>query len=316
MSSIKILGHTPPDTDTVCSPIIYSWFLNEHKAMDTVPVRAGEINKETEFVLDYFGIPVSENIENLTSEDKVIIVDTNNPEELVTGWQDATILGIVDHHKLVGGLMTSDPINITTRTVGCSATILWEIINRDGDVEVPENIQGLILACIVSDTLKFSSPTTTDQDRKVAEIVADQIEMNIDELAEKMFDAKSSLDGYTPADIIKIDSKVFPMADKRIRISVLETVRPSLSLDMKDELKKEMLVLKNTEGLDDVFFFVVDILRNEATAVVYDDNTKNTIEEAFDIKFNSEDFVVLKGVVSRKKQIVPNIENAINGQKV
>lgn len=314
MNSIKILGHTPPDTDTVCSPIIYSWYLNNEKGMDTIPVRVGKLNKETEFVLNRFGFNVPSNIDKLTSDDKVIIIDTNNPEELVAGWQDATILEIVDHHKLVGGIMTSDPINITTRTVGCSATVLWEIIQRDGDVNIPENIMGLMLSCIVSDTLKFSSPTTTEQDRKVANAIASKIGIDVDELAEKMFDAKSSLEGYTPADILKIDSKVFPMNDKKIRISVLETVRPNLALSMKEELKSEMLKLKLAESVDSVLFFVVDILKNMSTPIVADDYSRNLIQTAYDVDLMGGDSVELPGVVSRKKQIVPNIEKAVNAQ--
>ena len=167
-----------------------------------------------------------------------------------------------------------------------------------------------MLCSILSDTLKFTSPTTTDVDKEAANELVKICGENIDEMARAMFEAKSDLSGMTPTDILKVDSKIFEMASKKARISVLETTKPQNALDMYDGLLTEMVKLKSSDGVDYIFFFVVDILKSESTLLVTNDQEREVAELAFGQKSNGKT-IVLPGVVSRKKQIVPKFEAVI-----
>lgn len=309
MATIAI-GHINPDTDTVCSPIAYSWFLNKKLNLQTSPKIAGGLNKETKFVLQKFGIQTPEILSKFTKEDEIILLDTNNPEELLEGIESAKVIEIIDHHKLVGGLTTSEPIKVLMKPLACTATIVWQIMKDSGVKELPKEIAGIMLCAILSDTLKFTSPTTTDEDKKATEELEDICGEDIEKLSEEMFAAKSDLTGMSIKDILTVDSKVFPMGDKKVRISVLETTKPQNAINMKPELVNEMVQLKNEEKSDHFFFFVVDILNSEATLITTDEIEKKYAEEAFGKKF-SGDILTLLGVVSRKKQMTPQLESVI-----
>lgn len=308
MNMLKVFGHTPPDTDTICAPIVYAWHLSQKMNTPAKAYRVGELNKETKFVLDYFGVEVPENLTEVTDEDKIVIIDTNNPEELIKGFDNAEIVEIIDHHKLVGGISTAQPIKITIRTYGCSATIVWQIMKGEGHEQIPTSMAGLLLSAILSDTLKFSSPTTTDADIESAKELALIADVNIDEYAKQMFDAKSNLDGYTPEEIVKIDSKVFDMGDNKVRVSVLETTNPDVALSMQSALEEAMKNIMNKDGLDGIYLFVVDIIKNESTLITSEAAEKEIAERAFGAKFEGDSRMKLSGVVSRKKQMVPNLE--------
>lgn len=311
MSRIAI-GHINPDTDTVCSPIAYSWFLSEKLGLSTTPKIAGALNKETLFVLKKFGIPTPEILKNFTVNDEVVLLDTNNPEELIEGIESAKLVEVVDHHKLVGGLHTSDPVKITMKPIACTATVVWQIMNDSKVLDLPKEIAGIMLCAILSDTLKFTSPTTTDEDKKAAEELADICGENVEELSAQMFEAKSDLSGMTTKDILTVDSKIFEMGDKKVKISVLETTKPNNALTMKEDLAIEMSKMKLEDKVDHIFFFVIDILKSEASLLATSDDEKALAEKAFDKSFEG-DFLILPGVVSRKKQIVPALEKVVVG---
>lgn len=304
---IKISGHINPDTDTICSPIAYAWYLNNVLDVEATPVRTGDLNNETKFVLDHFKVEVPELNSKFEKGDKVIIMDTNNPEELTPGIENAEIMEIVDHHKLFGGLKTDSPISVTMKPVGCTATIVWEMIKSETE-EVPAEIAGLLLACIVSDTLKFSSPTTTESDKQAGEELQKIAKVKIDELAEKMFEAKSDLGDATAKDILLMDSKKVTMNGKDVRVSVLETTKPQLSLDRKSEIEEAIEAMISEEKLDGLYFFVVDIINQGAKVFVVNDHQQEVLEKAFKGKVDGDKIMDLPGVVSRKKQMIPELE--------
>ena len=213
----------------------------------------------------------------------------------------------MDHHKFFGGLSTASPIAVTMRPVACTATILLSLM---ADAELPKEIAGVMLSAILSDTLKFTSPTTTDEDRAAAEHLAEIAGVEIDELAEAMFAAKSDLSGMAPRDILTVDSKVFPFGEKKARISVLETTLPAAALSLRAELENELRAMKEEEGLDAAFLFVVDIINSAATVIVPSEDEKAVVTKAFGVPFDGET-ALLPGVVSRKKQIAPKIEGAM-----
>jgi len=310
--SLKVIGHISPDTDTVCSPIAYAWFLSEKKGQEAQAFVSGKLNKETEFILNRFSVPTPQTLEHFTSDDHLVIMDTNNPEELLEGIEEAHIEQIIDHHKLVGGLKTDHPITITMVPAACTATIAWDIMHYEGVDTLPKHIAGVMLCAIISDTLKFTSPTTTDHDKKTAEMLAQMCGENIDTLADEMFAAKSDLTGMSTEDILKVDSKVFEFGDKKARISVLETTKPENALAMHSDVVMVLNEMKVAEQLNYAFFFVIDIIKSEAHLIVASTDEKEVAARAFNIAFEGET-ITLPGIVSRKKQIIPALEPAIIG---
>lgn len=307
--SIKVIAHIAPDSDATCSPIAYAWYLKEKKGIDATAYIAGNLNKETEFILNHFDIAIPPILEKFESGDQVVLMDTNNPDELVNGIENAQIIEIIDHHKLFGGLSTDSPVKVTMIPLACTATIVWKIMKAEGNTDIDKNIAGVMLSAILSDTLKFTSPTTTDEDRNAATELATICGEGIETLASAMFSAKSNLTGMSPTDILTVDSKIFEMNNNRVRVSVLETTNPEIALGMKDDLIGGMDKLKTDENLDGIFFFVVDILNTEATLIVTNDKEKDIAQKAFGQVFDNS-ILKLPGVVSRKKQIVPKLEEA------
>ena len=303
---LQVFGHQSPDTDSTGSPIIWSWYLNEKKGLPAVPKLLGEPNTEALFVLDRWGFEKPEIINRIIKGDSVVIVDTNNPAELPENINDADIQGIIDHHKLVGGLETSGPIDITIRPLACTATIMFDLMGEDV-TDMPDPIKGLALSCILSDTLEFRSPTTTSRDRVVAEQLAKELKIDISNYASELFQAKSDVSDFSDVELLRMDSKKYPIADLSFRVSVLETTEPNMIFRRKKSLIKAMETVCLEDSVDHVLFFVVDILREESTLFVPDENIKKVAEKSFGVNV-LDDSVVLPGVVSRKKQIIPNLK--------
>jgi len=301
-SMIKVFGHLSPDTDATCSAIIWAWYLNEHTSNDATPYVLGELNTETRFVLNKWGFDTPELLETLTEGEQVVLVDTNNPQELPENINEAEITQIIDHHKLVGGLSTNAPANITIRPLACTATVIYDLI---GDVELPENIAGLIMSCILSDTLEFRSPTTTPHDKDVVEKLAEKLGVSISDYSAEMFSAKSDVSDFTDVGLVRMDSKKYDVGGKNFRVSVLETTTPSAILERKEKLVEAISeIISEEHDTDDVLLFVIDILNEEATALTYNDLTKEVISSSFGVSVEG-DTETLPGIVSRKKQIMP-----------
>ena len=303
---LQVFGHQSPDTDSTGSPIIWSWYLNKIKGMSATPKLLGEPNTEALFVLGRWGFKKPAIINSINKGDRVIIVDTNNPAELPENINDADIQGIIDHHKLVGGLETSGPIDITIRPLACTATIMFDLMGSDV-VGMPDPIKGLALSCIISDTLEFRSPTTTIRDREVAERLSKELKIDISKYASELFRAKSDVSDFSDVELLRMDSKKYPVAELTFRISVLETTEPDMIFRRKKSLIEAMKTVCEEDSVDHVLFFVVDILREESTLFVPNENIKKVAEKSFGVNV-LDDSVVLPGVVSRKKQIIPNLK--------
>jgi manganese-dependent inorganic pyrophosphatase len=244
-------------------------------------------------------------IDGVEADQPVVIVDTNNPAELPADVNAADIRAIIDHHKLVGGLETKGPIDITDRPVACTATIMHDLIGDDR--RMPDAVKGAMLSCILSDTLEFRSPTTTETDRAVAEMLAEELGVDIPSYAAEMFAAKSDVSAFSDAELLRMDSKEYEVGGKSFRVSVLETTSPETVLARKDSLMATMPKVAEEDGVDQVLLFVVDILREESTMLIPNDLTKQVAEKSFATACGDADAVVLPGVVSRKKQIIPNL---------
>ena len=298
-----VFGHKSPDTDSTGSPIIWAWYLNEVKGQAARPVLLGEPNTEAAFMLRHWGLDKPEIITDLAADTPVVIVDTNNPAELPSTINSADIQSIIDHHKLVGGLETKGPIEITIRPLACTATLMIDLMGADA-ARMPTAIKGAALSCILSDTLEFRSPTTTAHDRAVAQQLAADLGVDIAAYAAQLFEAKSDVSAFSDAELLRMDSKEYAIAGKEFRVSVLETTAPKLILDRKDSLMAAMQDVAAEDGADQVLLFVVDILNEEATLLVPNDLVKTLAEKSFGATVTG-DSVVLPGIMSRKKQIIP-----------
>ncbi len=303
---IKVFGHKAPDTDATCSAIVWAWYLREVQGKEAQAFVQDEPNTEAKFVLERWGFDVPPLLGELKPGEEVVIVDTNNPGELPDNVNEADIAEIIDHHLLAGGLRTARPIKVTIRPVAATATVMHWLIGRDLD-KAPAAIKGLMLSCILSDTLEFRSPTTTPTDRQVAEALAAELGIDIPAYAAEMFRAKSDISRFTDAELLRMDSKKYEVDGKSFRVSVLETTAPEVVLARKEGLMREMARVAAEDGVDQVLLFVVDILNEGATLLVPNDLVRQVAEKSFGAKVEG-DTVYLPGIVSRKKQIIPNLK--------
>ncbi|MDA8647795.1 manganese-dependent inorganic pyrophosphatase [Rhodobacteraceae bacterium] len=302
---LQVFGHKSPDTDSTGSPIIWAWYLSEIQGIPAQSNLLGEPNNEALFMLQHWQLDKPEIISEVAPGAPVVIVDTNNPAELPDAINQADIRAVIDHHKLVGGLETKAPIDITIRPLACTATIMHDLMGADA-AKMPRAVKGAMLSCILSDTLAFRSPTTTDHDRALAEALAEELSVNLSEYSAQMFAAKSDVSAFSDVELLRMDSKSFPVGDQTFRVSVLETTAPQVVLARKAALMAAMGPVALEDNVDQVLLFVVDILAEEATLLVPNEAVKSIAEKSFDVYVDG-DSVVLPGVMSRKKQIVPQL---------
>lgn len=303
MNEIKVFGHRSPDTDATASAIVWSWFLNTHRKQKATPYILGNINTEAEFVLESWGATVPMILDKVTDTDTVAIVDTNNLDELFQNINETSIVSIIDHHKLSGNLKTNIPLELVIQPYASTMTVMYNIMNIEPEY-IPRNIAGLMLSGILSDTLEFRSPTTTDEDVILAKRLALALNITISEYAQKMFDAKSNISDFSASELLRMDSKIYDIKGVPMRISVLETTNPALVLEKYDDIVAAIPKLKKKDAVEHILLFVIDILKEEATLFIPDLETKKIAEKAF-AKTSDEKTLILPGIVSRKKQILP-----------
>lgn len=305
MSKVFVTGHKNPDTDSICSALSYA-ALKQAQGVEAVAVRLGEVNKETQYALDYFQVEAPELIASVEEKQAVMLVDHNEPAQSVDGLDKAELLEIVDHHRL-GGLNTANPIFVHIEPVGCTATIITKMFDCQ-KVELPKKVAGLLLSAIASDTVLFKSPTCTEQDKAAAEKLAVIAGVNLKEYGMAMLKAGADLGDLTPAQIAKTDSKPFSFGNYKAIVAQISVMDTADILAKKAELVAAMQELCQNEGYDMSLLMVTDIME-ESTELVFVGEPKQLIADAFG-KDASGDSIYLPGVMSRKKQIVPQLTEA------
>jgi len=298
-----IFGHTTPDTDSIVGAISLSYLKNKI-GEDTIPTRQGEPSPETAWILDKFGFEAPE-LKTEYAGEEVYLIDFMESTQAPKDIEEATILGIVDHHKL-GDLKTSTPLEMWVRPVGCSNTIVKEMYDHHG-VEIPKNLAGMMLCAILSDTVIFKSPTCTKADTKACkELAAIAGIEDYKALGMEMFIVKSDVLSATSRELVLRDFKDFNMGGNGIGIGQLEVVDLSVFDDMKEDLFAAMKELKEEGKRHTVLLLLTDIMQEGSQLLVLSDETSK-IENAFDMKLEVSQ-TWLKGVMSRKKQIIPFLE--------
>ena len=300
-----VVGHKIPDSDSICSAIALS-YLKTTLGEPTVPARLGELSPETLFILDKFGFEQPE-LKLSYAGESLYIVDHSDRVQGPDDIDEATILGIIDHHKL-GDITTSTPLECWIRPVGCTNTIIKMMYDFHG-VEIPKDIAGAMMCAILSDTVIFKSPTCTTADIKCVEALAEIAGIeDPKEMGMEMFKVKSAVEGTPVRDLVLRDFKDFDMNGKLVGIGQLEVIDLAIFDEMKADLEADIRALKEEGGRHSVILLLTDIMKEGSELLVAsDDNDK--VEGAYEAKL-SDNKVWLDGVLSRKKQVVPPLQQA------
>ncbi|MEC0256155.1 manganese-dependent inorganic pyrophosphatase [Paenibacillus lautus] len=308
MAKTLIFGHKNPDTDTICSAIAYADLKNQ-LGLSAEPVRLGDVNGETQYALDYFKVEAPRFVETVANEaQEVILVDHNERQQSASDIDQVRVIEVIDHHR-IANFETSHPLYYRAEPVGCTATILNKIYKEKG-VAVRKEIAGLMLSAIISDSLLFKSPTCTDEDIAAARELAEIAGVDADSYGLEMLKAGADLSDKTIAQLISLDAKEFQMGGAKVEIAQVNAVDTNDVLSRQAELEDAIQAIIADKNLDLFVFVVTDILNNDSIALALGKESK-AVEKAYNVSL-SENKALLKGVVSRKSQIVPVLTEAFN----
>lgn len=308
MAKKLIFGHKNPDTDTITSAIVYA-DLKSKIGEEVEPVRLGEVNGETQFALEQFGVEAPRLIEKVSDEvEQVILVDHNERQQSVDDIDQVQVMEVIDHHR-IANFETQGPLYYRAEPVGCTATILNKLY-KEHNVEVSKQMAGLMVSAIISDSLLFKSPTCTEEDVAAAKELEKIAGIDAEKYGLDMLKAGADISDKTMAELISLDAKNFDMGGANVEVAQVNTVDTSEVLESQADIEAEMQKAIDEKGLDLFVFVVTDILSNDSTAVVLGDKSA-AVEKAFEVTL-SENKAVLEGVVSRKKQIVPPLTEALS----
>lgn len=301
MSKVLVFGHKNPDTDTITAAIAYA-ALKKELGVDAEAIRLGEVNGETQYALDYFKVEAPRLVEKVAVEAKeVILVDHNERQQSADDIDEVTVIEVIDHHR-IANFETSGPLYYRAEPVGCTATILNKLYKEHG-VSISKQNAGLMLSAIISDSLLFKSPTCTPQDVEAANELARIAEVDIAKYGLDMLKAGADLSDKTVEQLITLDAKEFQMGDAKVEIAQVNAVDVNDVLSQQAAIEAALTAVIEKKGLDLFLFVVTDILNNDSVGLALGKRT-DVVEEAYKVKLENNQ-AMLKGVVSRKSQIVP-----------
>ncbi|MGW5358440.1 manganese-dependent inorganic pyrophosphatase [Staphylococcus xylosus] len=308
MAKTYIFGHKNPDTDAISSAIIMADFEQQTGNTEATAYRLGEVGPETQYALDHFNVTAPELLNDDLSDQKVILVDHNEFQQSADSINGATIHHVVDHHR-ISNFETAAPLYYRSEPVGCTATILYKMYQERG-FEIKPEIAGLMVSAIISDSLLFKSPTCTEEDVKVAEALKSIAGVDLESYGLEMLKAGASTKEKSATDILTMDAKSFNMGDYVTRIAQVNTVDIDEVFARQEELEKEMLEVSANEKYDLFVLVVTDIINSDSKILVVGAE-KDKVGIAFNVDLDNNT-AFLPGVVSRKKQVVPQITEALN----
>ncbi len=307
MSKKLIFGHKNPDTDTIASAIAYSYLKNK-LGEETEAVALGEPNGETQFALDYFKVSTPRVVTTVANEtNEVILVDHNEKQQSVSDIEEVRVREVIDHHR-IANFETADPLYYRAEPVGCTATILNKLYKENG-VDIPKDMAGLMLSAIISDSLLFKSPTCTEEDVTAAKELAEIAEVDPEVYGLDMLKAGADLSGKTIEELLSIDSKQFEMGDNLVQVAQINTVDPNELLEQESEIKQVISSIITDKNLNLYVLMITNILTNDSVIMSLGDRV-DAVNQAFNVTLEN-DKVTLPGVVSRKKQIVPQLTDVL-----
>lgn len=306
MVNTFIFGHKNPDTDTIASALVME-DLQKELGNDVQAARLGDVSDETQFALDYFKVQAPALLETPLKDKNVILVDHNEFQQSADDITDATITMVVDHHR-ISNFETAAPLYYRAEPVGCTTTILKKMYEENG-IEIKPEIAGLMISAIISDTLLFKSPTCTEQDKQACEALAKIANVDLNEYGLEMLKAGASVKGKSPEFLLNMDAKSFNMGDKVVRIAQVNTVDVNEVLEIQEDVENEINAIIAKEQYDLFVFVITDILNSDSTAIALG-KEQQVVTKAFNTELNGN-VAVLPDVVSRKKQVVPPIDELL-----
>lgn len=305
--TICVVGHSNPDTDSVTAAIGLAAYLNAQgkDAKACMQTNPSDLNPESQMVIERFGLAMPEEITDAAGK-TVALVDFSDVAQAPANIGDAEVVTIVDHHK-IGDVTTNSPILFRNEPVGCTGTVLNKMF-KDAGIAIPKDVAGGMLAAILSDTVNFKSPTCTEDDKAaVAELKAVAGVEDTEELFMAMLKAKSSVDGVPAKDLLFRDYKDFDMKGNKVGVGQLELATLDQVAGIRDDLLNAMKEVK-ADGRHSVLLMLTDVVKEGTDLVVVSDDAA-LIEKAFNGKLEGTSMWV-DGMMSRKKQTVPNLQDA------
>ncbi|SPT61945.1 Probable manganese-dependent inorganic pyrophosphatase [Aerococcus viridans] len=306
MNKILVFGHQNPDTDAITSAISYAYLLNQ-QGLEAEAVALGQVNEETAYALNEFGQVAPRVIESIgTQTDTVALVDHNESQQSVADLAEVEVHSVVDHHK-IGDFTSAAPLTFIAKPYGCSQTIIFELF-QEKSIEIPKEIAGLMLSAIISDTLLFKSPTTTEKDQEVGLALAEIAGVDVEAYGLALLKSGTNVDAKSASEIADGDAKSFEMDDKPVRIGQINVVDVDDVLKRKDEVIAAMKDLVAENEYAAFLLVVTNILTSDSEGLlVGSEDFMQHAEQAFGGQVNDNQ-IALPGVVSRKKQVVPPLQ--------
>ena len=237
---------------------------------------------------------------------KVVLVDHNERGQSVAGIEDADIVGVIDHHR-VADFQTRTPPFMRLEPVGATSTIVAKLFTEAG-IPIPPSVAGALLSGILADTLLFRGPTATDEDRRVAKMLAERAEVDIDELGSTILSLASDLSDRSPTDIVMADFKDFRAEDQLIGIGTFETASDDKVMARRAEILEAMSRVRE-KGYASVLFAIIDILKERTTILI--SGNAQAVAETFSADLKDDNTITLPGILSRKKNIVPLLPDLV-----
>lgn len=309
MTTIKVFGHKNPDTDAIGSAIAFSYLQNQ-LGYDTQPVALGQAGDETLYALDHFGFDHPTVVEQAQAGEELMLVDHNEFQQSIDGIEEAKVISVVDHHR-IGNFQTADPLYMRIEPLGSTSTIIYKLY-QEHQLDLPKDIAGIMLSAIISDTLLFKSPTCTDQDRSIAKDLASLAGVDLEDYGLAMLKAGTNVDKFSEEEILEGDAKTFEMGGSTVRIGQVNVVDMADVLKRKDQLIQEMNRIATENHYATYLLVITDILESTSRGLVVGAHL-DQVAEAFGQDIVDHE-IVLDGVVSRKKQVVPPLTEKIAGQ--
>ena len=306
MEKTYIFGHKNPDTDAITSSLVMANLERKLGNDSAIACRLGNLNKETEYVLNFAEVDAPELISNLEEGSNVILVDHNSPSESIENLDKMNILKVVDHHKI--NLETSYPLFYRAEPVGCTETVLYKLY-KEYHVNVDEKIAKLMMSAIISDTLLLKSPTTTSEDIKAVEELSGIAGVDPETYGLEMLKAGTDLSSFSIDEILHLDAKQIDFKNVKSIVNQVNTASIPDVLEMKEDLEKAMNKIIEDENLDLFMLLITDIVNSNSQVIALGKDA-SLVEKAYGVKLENNT-ALLEGVVSRKKQVVPIMtENA------
>ncbi len=305
LEEVLVYGHKNPDSDAICTSIAYANLRNMIvKNQKSTAVRIGELNEETKYALEYFGVESPSYVADISGR-KVVLIDHNERTQTADGFENAKVLELIDHHR-IANFKTDEPLKARVEPYGCTSTIVCEMYQEKNIVPCKQ-MAGMMLSAIISDTLLFKSPTCTQNDVQACKYLAPLAEVDLNSYGMDMLKAGTNLSHKSEYEILNMDMKIFELEKGRFGIAQVNTVNESDMLVKKNDFIKEIEKMIVDLKLEGFMFVITNILTNNSVAIVRG-NRVDILETAFGKAINDE--IILNGVVSRKKQIVPPLTRA------